>query len=713
MYTSAQQKAFVELSKSMLANDQLPNQEEAESFIRDLHDLLIYHEWKYYVQNDPVISDFEFDQLYKKLQAAEAKYPEYISPDSPTQRVSADLTNEFPSVEHMTPMLSLANSYNAEDLRDFDEQIKKLCLLDPDSAVEYVVEPKFDGGTIVLLYEGDRLSRAATRGNGVMGEEMTGNARVMKSVPLKAAFSDKGIQKAELRGEVLIRKDIFNKINKQREEDGLALFANPRNAATGGLRMKDPKEAAQRGLVAFIYQLGYATDADGNDQTLQFPTHHDSIEYLGQLGFKIPHKETGLCKNIDEVIDFCKNWEAKREDYPYEIDGMVVKVNDRILQERAGSTSHHPRWAIAFKFKAKQATSKLINVEYQVGKVGSITPVAKIEPVHLAGVTVSSISLHNEDFIRSKDLRLGDTVLVERAGDVIPYIVKAMEDLRDGSEEVIEFPATCPINNTDQEVKLVREEGEAAWRCPNCVCGAQDLQRIIFHVSKSAMDIDGLGKSQVEKFFDMGWLRNIADVYRLDYDKIRELEGFGDKSVENLEKAINKSKKNPIYRLLHSLSIHHLGKKVSSLIAAEIEHVLDLQNWTEEDFVHIKDVGPIVAQNVSAWFSDPANIGMLEEMESLGVNLKQTEQDKPKAEVTEGPFVGKSILFTGTLQTMGRKEAQEKAAAAGARNVSAVSSKLDVLVAGEKAGSKLKKAQALGTVEIFTEEEFLDKLKNG
>jgi DNA ligase (NAD+) len=389
---------------------------------------------------------------------------------------------------------------------------------------------------------------------------------------------------------------------------------------------------------------------------------------------------------------------------------MVVKVNSRELQERTGATSHHPRWAIAYKFAAKQATSRLLKVEYQVGKIGTITPVAKVEPVALAGVTISSISLHNEDFINEKDLHLGDTVLIERAGDVIPYIVKAMPELRDGSETPIEFPGHCPINDTGVPVALERTEGEAAWRCPNCVCGAQDLQRIIFHVSKPAMDIDGFGKQIVERFYELGWIRTMADVYRLDYEKIATLEGFGEKSAENLRQAIDKAKQNPIHRLLHGLSIHHLGKKVSKLLAAEIDHVLDLQDWTEEDYTHIKDVGPKVAHNVMAYFSVPRNIEILREMEELGVNLQQTEDDKPKAAVSEGPFVGKTILFTGTLQTMSRKEAQQKAEAAGAKNISAVSGNLNILVVGEKAGSKLKKAQALGSVEIMTEAEFLERV---
>lgn len=712
MYSQAEQRSLFDLSKTYLDAESAVHRHSIDQKLADLRQLIIYHEWRYYILNDPVVSDYEYDQLYKQLEALEEEHPERVTPDSPTQRVSADLTSDFPSVAHLTPMLSLANSYNAEDLIEFDAQIKRLINLPSDVDIEYAVEPKFDGGSIALVYENDRLVRAATRGNGTMGEEMTNNARAIRSIPLKADFSGSGIHRVELRGEVLIRKDVFEKINKKRAKEGLALFANARNTASGGLRMKDPREVAQRGLEAFVYTLGYAEDDGGNNVLDRFSTHAESLELLNTLGFKVPVEERKVCGSIREVVDFCLGWEARREDYPYEIDGMVVKVNSREIQERAGYTSHHPRWAIAYKFKAKQATSKLLKVEYQVGKIGSITPVAKLEPVQLAGVTISSVSLHNEDFIREKDLRLGDTVLVERAGDVIPYIVKAMEELRDGSEEPIEFPRTCPVNDTDTPVELVREEGEAAWRCPHCVCGAQDLQRIIFHVSKDAMDIEGLGKSIVERFYDLGWIRTIADVYRLDYEKVAELEGFGEKSAANLKASIDKAKGNPIHRLLHSLSIHHLGKKVSKLLAAEIEHVLDLKDWTLEDYTHIKDVGPIVAENVMQFFQDPRNVALLEEMESLGVNLRQTEEDLPKVSVSEGPFVGKTILFTGTLSQMSRKEAQEKAEAAGAKNISAVSSKLDILVVGEKAGSKLKKAQALGTVQILTEEDFL-RLFNG
>lgn len=705
MYSKEQQRNLYDLSKELIKATDSLSKETAEAQIAELSKVIVYHEWRYYVLSEPVISDFEYDTLFKRLEALEAQYPDLKKSDSPTQRVSNDLTEEFNSVEHLVPMLSLANSYNAEDLNDFDRRIKEFAMLTEEDDVEYVVEPKFDGGSISLIYENDLMTRAATRGNGTKGEEMTPNARTMKSVPLRADFSKYGIYKVELRGEAVIRRDRFDKMNEEREKEGLTLFANPRNTAAGGLRTKDPNETGKRNIEAFVYQLGYASNEAGEDVLSKFSTHHEGIEMLGNLGFKIPKTETKVCKNIDEVAAHCREWEAKREGYPYEIDGMVIKVNSLEIQERCGYTSHHPRWAIAFKFKAKQATTKLLNVEYQVGKIGSVTPVAKVEPVGLAGVTVSSISLHNEDFITSKDLRLGDTVLIERAGDVIPYIVKSMEDLRDGSETVIDYPKNCPACQTE----LVREEGEAAWRCTNYDgCEAQVLQRMIFHVSKPAMNIDGFGESMVKRFHELGWLKNISDIYRLDYEAIAELEGFGERSAQKLQINIDKAKKNPIKRLLHSLSIHHLGKKVSALLAAEIGHVLDLKDWELEDFTNIKDVGPKVAENVTAFFANEQNIELLKEMEILGVNLTQTEEDRPKAISDDAPLIGKTILFTGTLSKMTRKEAQEKAEAAGAKNISAVSSNLNILVAGEKAGSKLKKATALGTVQILSEDEFLD-----
>lgn len=716
MYSPDEQRRLYELSKELLFKPQAdlfaePSAERAE----DLRQVLHYHEWRYYVQNDPVISDFEYDQLYKQLEAIERAHPHLISPDSPTQRVGQDLVENAAQVSHLIPMLSLDNSYDAQDLNDFDESIKKLCKLDLETEVEYCVEPKYDGGTIVLVYENDRLVRAATRGNGYVGDEITANMRTLRTVPLKAAFSQKNMAKVELRGEALIRKDIFEKINAARQEAGETVFANPRNAATGGLRMKDPREAAERGLEAFIYQLGYAVDAEGNDMLTQFKTHDESIHLLESLSFKTPLAGAGAkqhlpatktCKNISEVIEYCQAWQDYRDEYPYELDGMVVKVNSLELQEKCGYTSHHPRWAIAFKFKARQATTRLRDVEFQVGKTGAVTPVAKLEPVPLAGVVVQNVSLHNEEFIRSKDIRIGDQVLVERAGDVIPYIVKSLAELRTGAEIPVEYPKHCPVCHS----QLVKPEDEAVWRCENATCEAQVMARMIFHTSKAAMDIEGLGESTIERFYKLGWLHTIADIYRLDYEQIARLEGFGEKSAANLKAAVEKAKQNPIHRLLHSLSIHHLGQKAGKLLAAEITHVLDLQGWEPERYQLIKDVGPVLARNVYHFFQNEQNIELLRDLESQGVNLRQTDEDK-KAEVNmDGVLFGKSILFTGTLSQMTREEAEKRAAAAGASIAGGVSKHLSILVVGEKAGSKLKKAQALGTVEIWNEMEFLEKV---
>ena len=718
MYSTDEQRRLFDLSKSLLQGRQAdlfsePPAQTAE----DLRQVLQYHEWRYYVQNDPVISDFEYDLLYKQLEALEREHPDLVTPDSPTRRIGTDLMENSVQVNHLIPMLSLDNSYNAEDLKAFDESVKKLCKLEADTDIEYCVEPKYDGGTIVLVYENDRLVRAATRGNGYTGDEITANMRTLRTVPLKADFSRHGIFKTELRGEALIRKDIFEKINAVRLSAGEQTFANPRNAATGGLRMKDPREAAGRGLEAFIYQLGYATDEQGNNVLGKFRSHDESIHLLGSLSFKTPLVKasadqhlpaTKSCRNIEEVIAFCQSWQEYRDEYPYELDGMVVKVNSLELQERCGYTSHHPRWAMAFKFKARQATTRLRDVEFQVGKTGAVTPVAKLDPVPLAGVTVQNVSLHNEEFILSKDIRIGDQVLVERAGDVIPYIVKSLAELRDGSERPVEYPKNCPVCHSP----LVKPEDEAVWRCENAACEAQVLARMIFHTSKAAMDIEGMGESTIERFYKLGWLHTIADLYRLEYDKVAQLDGFGEKSAANLRLAVERAKQNPIHRLLHSLSIHHLGQKTGKLLAAEVEHVLDLKEWDMERYQQIKDVGPVLARNVCNFFQNEQNVALLREMEALGVNMKQTPEDM-KADVnTDGVLYGKSILFTGTLSQMTREEAEKRAASAGASIASGVSKHLNILVVGEKAGSKLKKAQALGTVEIWSEMEFIERTSN-
>ncbi len=698
MYSPHEQQRWFEISKYFL---KMPSIRQLED-LQDLKECIRFHEWKYYVQNDPVISDFEFDQLFKLLEKTESQYPQWITADSPSQRIASDLNPEFQSVAHLNAMLSLENSYREDDLFEFDKRVKKL--ISPVHEVQYYAEPKFDGGSIAVVYENDHLVRAATRGDGLRGDDITANARTMRSLPLTAKFSKYGIRKIELRGEAVISKKTFHRLNKQRESDGLPLLANPRNAATGVLRVKDPKETASRGIELFVFQVSYVEMSDGAPFIQYYPGHDDAMKLLAQLGFKVDLHDRQLCDSIEEVIAFVQKWALRREDYPYEIDGVVVKLNSFALQEMCGFTSHHPRWAVAHKFQAKQATSVLRNVEFQVGKIGSVTPVAKIDPVQLAGVTVSSVSLHNEDFIRQRDIRYGDQVLVERAGDVIPYIVRSFPELRKGHEKEIVFPKDCPSCKTP----LIREADEAAWRCPNYNCQAQQVQRLIHHVSKDAMDIDGLGKSLVERFYELGWLKNMADIYRLDYGAIAQLEGMGKKSSDKLRQSIDRAKKNPIHRLLHALSIHHLGKRVSKLIAEHLSYLPDLQHWTLDNFTAIKDVGPVVGQNIMDFFKDPQNRQMIAEMEMLGVNMHQTADDRPRETSGEAALAGKTILFTGTLSKMGRKEAQELAEKNGAKLLSAVSANLDMLVVGKDPGSKLSKAKNLGTIRILSEEEFLE-----
>ena len=662
----------------------------------DLRKVLRFHEHRYYVLNEPMISDFEYDQLFKALVKMEEENPSLITPDSPSQRVAKDLTKSFPTVQHLVPMLSLDNSYNSEDLISFDRKAREATGI---SEIEYCVEPKFDGGSISLVYENDALVRGATRGNGVEGDEITTNIRQIRSIPLSAKFSEYGLQIAEVRGEVLINKSNFAKYNQQMVDQGLAPLANPRNAASGTLRIKDPKEVSKRNLEAFVYNLSFTTTIPGKSESKKLNKHSGALEMLWQLGFRSPVKEMKVFKGIDKVIEYCNEFEIKRDDLPYEIDGMVIKVNDVELQEKLGMTTHHPRWAIAYKFKARQATSTLLNVEYQVGRTGMITPVAKIQPVHIGGVTVTSISLFNEDVIREKNLMIGDTVLVERAGDVIPYIVRSMEELRTGSEKKIEFPTQCPVCAS----KLFKEEGEAAWRCINIECPAQVVERIIHFVSKDAMDMRGFGDANVRKFYELGLLKDIPGIYKFDFEKLGTLEGFGQKSIDNLKAAIENSKKQPLHRLIFALGIRFVGETTAKTLAHAIDHLLELKDFSEEKLKSLEDIGPKVAGSVAHFFSNASNIEMLKELEQLGLTLKNEKRDHD----TSGNLSGKTFLFTGTLPTLKRSEAEAIAEENGATILSGVSAKLNYLVVGEDAGSKLEKAKKINTVKIISEDEFL------
>jgi DNA ligase (NAD+) len=700
---SKKQKDLFEKTQNLLKVKEVNEYPEAEKEYALLQELIHYHEWRYYVLNQPTISDFEYDQLFQRLKNIESKFPFIILPTSPTQRISNDLTEDFPTVEHLTPTLSLENSYNATDLSEFDKRIRKNAQINADSPLQYCVEPKFDGGTIVLVYENDLLSRGATRGNGIVGDEITANIKAISSIPLHAAFSLFGIHKVELRGEALIQKSNFLKVNDKRKEEGEALFANPRNAATGGLRVKDPKQVRERNLDAFIYQVGFATDKDGNNILSKFASHNELIRMLETLGFKVPqmHTEMTVCSSIEEVALFCNNWQEKREQYGYEIDGMVVKLDNLAMQNQLGYTSHHPRWAIAYKFQAKQSSSKLLQVEFQVGRTGAITPVAKVEPVELAGVTISSISLHNEDMIREKDIRLGDIVLIERAGDVIPYIVKSMNDLRTGEEKVIDFPSHCPVCQSDLE----RPQGEVVWRCVNSFCEAQLLEKIKHFVSKDAMNIDGFGAAYVDRFYQEGILKGIADIYQLDYERISTLEGFGKKSVENLKNSIENSKSNPLYRLIYALGIRFVGETNSKILAQSVSDIFEFDEKSVDDLTLLKEIGPKVAQAVFDTFSKTEVKLLIRQLASLGVNTKRLDSELPKSD-TDSPLAGKTFLFTGTLTQMTRDEAEAKVENAGGKIASSVSKNLHYLVVGEKAGSKLQKATTLG-IAILTEQEFL------
>lgn len=678
-------------------------QQQTQSVIREekptasaLRDVLRFHEYRYYVLNDPLISDFEYDSIYKKLEKLEQEDPSLITSDSPTQRVGSSLNSNFPTVQHLVPMLSLENSYNADDLIDWDRKARELTGLD---TVEYCVEPKFDGASISLIYENDLLSRGATRGDGVEGEEITTNIKQIRSVPLSAKLSDYGISQLEVRGEVLINKSNFKKYNDRLAEDNLPPLANPRNAASGSLRIKDPREVAKRNLEAFLYHVSYLS-VTGNKAP---STHSGMLDMLWDLGFKSPQREKKVLKGIDAVIAHCNEYEAKRDNLDYEIDGMVIKVNDLALQDRMGMTSHHPRWAIAYKFKARQATSKLLNVEFQVGRTGSITPVAKIEPVPIGGVTVSSISLFNEDVIREKDLRIGDTVLVERAGDVIPYIVKPLAELRNGKEEEIIFPKNCPVCGDE----LFKPEDEAVWRCININCKAQVVERIIHFVSKDAMDIRGFGEANVRKFFELGLLKDIPGIYQLDFGQIGSMEGFGKKSIENLQASIAGSKAQPLHRLIFGLGIRYVGETTAKTLANKVTHLLDFKDYDIEQLQQLDDVGVKVAASIHQFFSNRDNLQILQQLEELGISLKNQKKQETAG---NDQLAGQTFLFTGTLPTLKRSDAEAMVEAHGGSILSGVSAKLNYLVVGEDAGSKLEKAKKINTVKIISEEEFLKML---
>ncbi len=699
MYNQEDQKKMQQQTAGWLADNASKTLSESEA--EALREVLRFHEYRYYILNDPLISDFEYDSLYKLLEKFEKENPGSISPDSPTQRVGTGLIKDFPKVQHLVPMLSLENSYNEEDLLDWDRKARELTGLE---LVEYCAEPKFDGASISIIYDEDKLTRGATRGDGETGDDITPNIRQIRSVPLRAAFDKFGIAQIEIRGEVLMNKKSFKKYNDALMEEGLPPLANPRNAAAGSLRIKDTKEVGRRNLEAFLYHVSYLTTTDG-PQTNEVPlTHSGMLEMLWELGFRSPKNEMKVMQGIQEVIDYVKEFETKRDDLNYEIDGMVIKVNSLALQDKMGMTSHHPRWAIAYKFKARQATSKLLGVEFQVGRTGAVTPVAKIQPVQVGGVTVSSISIHNEEYIKEKDLMLCDHILIERSGDVIPQIVKSLAEMRDGTEKKITFPRNCPVCNDE----LYKPEEEAVWRCININCRAQVVERIIHFVSKDAMDIRSFGEANVRKFFDMGYLSNVPSVYTLDFEKVKTLEGFGAKSINNLQLAIEASKTQPLHRLIYALGIRYVGETTAKTLAQNVSNIFDFTNLSLEQLQQLEDVGVKVAGSIYEFFRNEDNVKMLLQLKAIGLNMESAKTGK----AADGSLAGQTFLFTGTLNKLKRSEAEEMVENNGGKILGAVSSKLNYLVVGEDAGSKLEKAKKIATVKILSEDEFLEMIKN-
>jgi DNA ligase (NAD+) len=705
--------SMLEISNQFLDNiDTVIQEKDAENYIEQLRTVINYHDKKYYVENQNQISDYDYDLLFRKLKSLEEDFPQFITLESPTQRVAKGLNEAFPTVQHLLPMLSLENAYNIEDLRDFDKRIKDA--ISENAIVEYICEPKFDGSSIALVYENDILIRAATRGNGIEGDDITNNAKTIKSIPLKANFSAFGIYKIEVRGEVVIDLKIFAELNEHRKQQNiqlraenkkeLELFKNARNTAAGSLRLKDSTEVAARKLEAIIYQIGYAEDKNGNNITTSsiFSSHHKNLELLQSLGFKTPNQDVKIYTQIDDVLEHCLLWQDKRDSYPIDIDGMVIKINDTKMQQSIGRTAHHPKWATAFKFKPKQAFSTLLSVEFQVGRTGQITPVAKIKPVQLMGVEISSISLHNEDFIQEKDIRINDTVIVERAGDVIPYIVGSLAENRNSNETKINFPQYCP----SCQHQLIKQAEESAWRCINTNCPAQIEEHLIHFVSKEAMNIFGFGEENIRTFLKQNIIHDITSIYKIDYNKVAAIEGWKTKSIQNLSAGIEQSKQNENWRLLVGLGIRHIGTTTAKMLAKQVDNVLDFATWQEEQYLQLEDVGPKVAQALQQFFSDSSNVMLLEELQNLGLNLKRTTQI-----FTSNKLEGKSFLFTGSLTQFSRDEAKILVEKNGGKNLSAVSANLQYLVAGEKAGTKLTKAQKIPSINIIDEFEFLKMIE--
>lgn len=660
---------------------------EAENRIKELIDLINYHNEKYYNDDAPEIEDFEYDNLMKELIKLEEENSSLKRVDSPSNRVGGKALDKFNQVTHKIPMLSLSNAYSAEDLRDFDRRVRDAV----DGEVEYVIEFKIDGLSVSLTYNNGQFEKGATRGSGVVGEDITNNLMTVKTIPLKVDYKDELI----VRGEVYISKDNFEKINKQQEESDQPLYANPRNLAAGSLRQLDSKLTAKRPLDIFIFNLEHLE----NDNCT---THSESLELLSKLGFTVS-PDYKVFNNIEDIIKYIEYWTEHREELKYGIDGMVIKVNNFDQREQMGFTAKSPRWAIAYKFPAERKTTKLLDIIIEVGRTGNITPTAVLEPVKLAGTTVSRATLHNEDNIKEKDIRIGDMVVVQKAGDIIPQVVEVDKEARKGEEVIFEMPHQCPVCGEP----TVRLEGEAAVKCINMSCPAQIRRGIIHFVSRDAMNIDGLGESIITLLLEQNLIKDVSDLYYLKKEDIVNLERMGEKSATNLINALEKSKTNDLYRLINGLGIKHIGVKGAKIIANEFKDLDVIMNLNSNQLVDLEEFGETMADSVVEFFKEEKNISVIEKLKNSGVNTKIIDNDN---EGIIKIFDKMKIVLTGTLPTLKRNDAKDIVEKLGGKATSSVSKSTSFVLAGEEAGSKLTKANELG-VKVIDEETFLNLSK--
>lgn len=641
---------------------------------------------EYYTNDNPTITDQEYDDYYHELEKLEQQYPELIREDSPTKRVGGKIIDEFKKVSHEIPMMSLGDIFSEDEIFEFDQRIKKTI---PNPT--YVCELKIDGLSVSLLYENGKLIRGATRGNGIVGEDITHNVETIKSIPL--VINDK--RKIEVRGEIYMPKKSFNKLNQERKEKGESLFANPRNAAAGSVRQLDSKIAAKRNLSTFIYHLPSSDD-------FNIKYHHESLSFMKELGF-IVNENIKIADNVNEVINYVKEWTEKRESLPYEIDGIVIKVDKIEDQKKLGYTSRTPKWAIAYKFPAVEVLTKIKNIEFCVGRTGKITPRADLDPVHLAGSIIKSVTLHNEDYIKEKDIMINDTIVLHKAGDVIPEVVKVLKERRTGIEIPFKMIKNCPICNS----KLEKKETEANYFCPNPNCDARNIEGLIHFSSRETMNIEGFGESIVEDFYNEGYLKTICDYYTLYNHKedLKELEGFGEKSINNLLQNIEKSKKNSLEKLLFALGIRYIGKKTAKILAINYRNIDKLMSAKYEDLVKIQDIGEVIADSVYKFFKEEKNIKTINELKLLGVNMEYKGNES-----IDDNFNNKTFVLTGTLSKLTRDEASIEIENRGGKVTSSVTKKTDYVIVGENPGSKYQKAKDLN-INILNEEEFLNMLE--